>query len=124
MSEKIHKNFFISVVRGGKVVANYYSNSLACVPYLQDKYKGSTIEYFDIKKYGHSFGDAPVIRIEGGRISSIKCRETGEIWESAKECCKALGMPLKTLYTAIRRGSRIFGKHFEYYKLHKKDGDK
>lgn len=118
MSEKINKNFFISVVKGGKVIANYYSNSLACVPYLQDKYPGCTIEYFDIKKYGHSFGDAPVIKVEGGRISSIRCRETGEIWQSAKECCKALGMPLKTLYTAIRRGSRIFGKHFEYYKLH------
>lgn len=114
MSEQINKNYYLAVIVKGKVVANYYTNSLAVLPELKTKYKTNEIEVFDIKKYGHSFGPAPVIRIEGGRISGIKCRETGERWRSAKECCKALGMPLKTLYTAIRRGSRVFGHHFDY----------
>lgn len=114
MSETIGKNYFLAVVVGGKVVANYYTNSLAVIPELKEKYKGCEVEWFDIKKYGHSFGPAPVIKVDGGRISGIRCRETGQCWKSAKECCKALGMPLKTLYTAIRRGSRVCGFHFDY----------
>ena len=114
MSEQIGKNFFLVIFVNGKAVRNYYANSLAVIPSLKEKFKGCEIEVFDIKKYGHSFGPAPVISVEGGRISGIKCRETGERWRSAKECCKALGMPLKTLYTAIRRGSRVFGHHFDY----------
>ena len=117
-TKKIKVNYFLAIVVGGVVKQNYYANSLDVIPDLKKDYPGCEVEVYDVSKYGFDFGDAPVIKVEGGRISSIRCRETGEIWQSAKECCKALGMPLKTLYTAIRRGSRIFGKHFEYYKLH------
>jgi len=115
MSETIGKNYFLAVVVGGKVVANYYTNSLAVIPELKEKYKGCEVEWFDIKKYGHSFGPAPVIKVDGGRISGIRCRETGQRWKSAKECCEAIGMPLKTLYTAIRRGRPTLGLHFDYF---------
>lgn len=114
MNEKINKNFFLSVVKDGVVIANYYSNSRSVIPSLKDKYKGCEVEVFDISKYGFSFGDAPVYKIHGGRLGRIECRETGHRWNSAKECCKEIGVPLKTLYTAIRRGSRIFGHHYKY----------
>ena len=121
MREQIGKNYYLAVVRDGKVVANFYTNSLVVIAELKDRYKADDIEVFDIKKYGHSFGPAPVIKVEGGYIKGIRCIETGAIWRSAKECVKEMGMPLKTLYTAIRRGSRIFGRHYEY--VEKKDGN-
>lgn len=114
MCKKIGINFFLSIILGGIVKANYYANSLSVIPELKDRYPGCEVEVFDVSKYGFAFGDAPVIKIEGGRISRIKCLETGQIWKSAKECCKEIGVPLKTLYTVIRRGSRLFGKHYDY----------
>jgi len=116
-NERINKNYFLSCVKDGKVVASYYTNSLHAIPYLRALHKVDEIEAFDVKKYGFAFGEAPVIHVEGGRISGIRCRESGKFWRSAKECCKAISVPLKTLYTAIRRGSRIFGYHYEYYDI-------
>jgi hypothetical protein len=88
---------------------------LEVIPELKGRYPGCEVEVFNISSYGFSFGDAPVIKIEGGVLHAIRCIETGKIWKNAKECCSELRIPLKTLYTAIRRGSRIFGRHFEYY---------
>ena len=115
MRKKIGKNYFLSIIVGGMVVANYYANSLAVLDSLKKDYPGCEIEAFDVSKYGFSFGDAPVITVEGGpMVHRVKCRETGEIWESVKLCCETLGCSLKTLYTALRRGSRLYGYHYDY----------
>jgi hypothetical protein len=116
MTKKINKNFFLSVVVGGIVVANYYANSLAVLEDLKKDYPGCEIEAFDVSKYGFSFGDAPVINVEGGpMVHHVICRETGERWDSVKACCEAIGCSLKTLYTSLRRGSRLYGYHYDYF---------
>lgn len=122
MTKKIKINFFLAVVVDGVVKANYYANSLDVIPGLKKDFPGCEVEVYNVSSYGFDFGDAPVIKVEGGYIKGIRCIETGAIWRSAKECVKELGMPLKTLYTAIRRGSRIFGQHFEYYEKKKEHG--
>ena len=115
MTKKIKINFFLSVVVNGVVVKNYYANSLKVIPDLKKEYPGCEVEVFDVSKYGFDFGDAPVIKVEGGpMLHHVKCRETGRLWDSVKQCCKDIGVPLKTLYTALRRGSRIFGHHYDY----------
>ena len=115
MSKKIGMNYLLAIVVKGRVVANFYANSLAVISDLKKDYPGCEVDVFDISRYGFSFGDAPVIKVEGGpMVHRVRCRETGKIWESVKQCCKEIGMPLKTLYTALRRGSRIFGHHYDY----------
>lgn len=117
MCDQIKKNFFFAVSVGGMVVANYYANSLAAIPSLKERYPGCEVEVFDVSKYGFSFGEAPVIKVEGVAMRAIKCKETGKVWRSAKQCCAEVRIPLKSLYTAIYRGSRIFGYHYEYCEI-------
>ena len=117
MKEKISKNYYLSLVVGGMVVASYYANSLVVIPELKAKYPGSDIEIFDVSKYGFSFGDAPVIRVDGGIIHhGIRCVNNGKMWRNARECCEEIGVPLKTLYSAIRRRSKVYGLTYEYVK--------
>ena len=117
MCDQIKKNFFFAVSVGGIVVANYYANSLAAIPSIKERYPGCEVEVFDVSKYGFSFGEAPVIKVEGVAMRAIRCRETGQVWRSAKQCCADVSIPLKSLYTAIYRGSRIFGYHYEYCEI-------
>lgn len=117
MCDQIKKNFFFAVSVGGIVVANYYANSLAAIPSIKERYPGCEVEVFDVSKYGFSFGEAPVIKVEGVAMRAIKCKETGKVWRSAKQCCAEVRIPLKSLYTAIYRGSRIFGYHYEYCEI-------
>lgn len=112
--DKIRKNYFLSAVIGGVVVASYYTNSLLAIAEVKLRHPGCEVEAFNIEKYGFVFGDAPVIRVEGGTLHAVKCKETGQIWRTAKICCEEIGVPLKTLYTVIRRGSRLYGYHYEY----------
>lgn len=119
MNEKIYKNYFLSAVKDGKVVANYYSNSMAAIAEVKLRHPGCEVEAFDVRKYGFYFGDAPVIRVEGGVLHAIRCIDTGKIWRSAKQCCEEINVPLKTLYTAIKRCSRLYGHRYEYSKQEK-----
>lgn len=121
MKEKIGKNFLISCIVGGTVVANYYANSLLVIPELKEKYHGCEVEVFDVSKYGFSFGDAPVFRIHGGTLHEVMCVETGKIWRNARECCEEIKVPLKTLYTAIRRFGKVYGRHYQYAKTKEED---
>lgn len=115
MKEKIGKNYYLSFIVGGLVVASYYANSLVVIPELKEKHKADDVEVFDVSGYGFSFVDAPVIRVEGGIVHhGIRCISTGQVWRSARECCAELEIPLKTLYTAISRQSRIYGLRYEY----------
>lgn len=117
MKDKIGKNYFLSCVKDGVVVANYYSNSLAAIAECKERHPGCEVEAFDVRKYGFSFGDAPVLRIEGVSVlHRVKCRETGKIWQSVKKCCEEIGLPIKTLYSALKRGSKVFGHHYDYCK--------
>lgn len=116
MNEKIGKNYFLSCIKRGIVIATYYCYNLAAIAEAKLRHPGCKIEAFDISKYGFSFGDAPIIRIEGGTLHEVMCVETGKVWRNAKECCEEVGVPLKTLYTAIRRGSRVYGFHYQYTK--------
>lgn len=116
MNDKIWKNYFLAAYKDGVVVANYYSNSLAAIEEVKARHPGCQVEAFDVSKYGFYFGDAPVIKVEGVMMHAIRCIDTGKIWRSAKECCKDVGIPLKTLYTAIRRCSSVFGHKYEYSK--------
>lgn len=116
MMEKIKKNFFLAAVAGGAVVASYYSNSRDAIAEVKLRHPGCDVEVYDVSSYGFSFGDAPVIRIEGGMLNAVRCVETGTTYRTVKECCEQIGVPLKTLYTAIRRGSRVYGYHYEYRK--------
>ena len=116
MMDKIRKNFYISAIVGGVVVACYYTNSLLAIAEVKLRHPGCEVEVFDIQAYGFSFGDAPVIKVEGGRLYKVRCVETGQVWRTAKIACEEIGVPLKTLYTAIRRGSRVYGYHYEYDK--------
>jgi hypothetical protein len=116
MKNKIGKNYYLSFIAGGIVVACYYANSLLCIPELKEKHKADEVEVFDVSKYGFSFGDAPVIKVEGGPMAhGVRCRETGKTWRSVKECCNEVGLPMKTLYTSLRRGSRVYGYHYDYF---------
>jgi hypothetical protein len=116
MKNKIGKNFYLAAVRGGKVVAYYFSQSLAAIAEVKSRHPGCDVEAFDVHEYGFDFGDAPVINVEGGpMLHRVRCRETGKVWQSVKQCCKEIGMPLKTMYTALRRGSRVFGHHYDYF---------
>jgi len=114
MKEKIFKNYFVSAIRKGIVVANYYAHSLAALAVVKLRHPGCEVEIFDVSKYGFDFGDAPVVRCDGGKVCSIRCRETDQRWRSAKVCATELGIPVKTLYSALRRGSRIYGHTYEY----------
>lgn len=122
MTEKIHKNYFFSIILKGKVIARRYANSLKGIMAEKLKHPGCEVEVFDIKDYGFSFCEAPVVKVEGGTLHAIRCVDTGKTWRSAKECCAEIGIPLKTLYTAIRRGSRVYGHRYEYCK-DKKNGE-
>lgn len=115
MCEKICINFFLAVSVGGVVKANYYANSLDVLPVLKGRYPGCEVEVFNVKQYGFAFGDAPVIKVDGCTLHGIRCKDTGQTWRSAKACCEDIGVPLKTLYSAIRRGSRLYGQRYEYY---------
>jgi len=115
-NNKIKVNFFIAVIVGGVVKANYYANSLAVIPDLKLDFPGCELEVYDVSRYGLDFGNAPTIKVEGGQmLHRVRCRETGKTWDSVKECCKELGLSLKTLYTALRRGSRIYGFTYDYF---------
>ena len=115
-NNKIKVNFFIAVIVGGVVKANYYANSLAVIPDLKLDFPGCELEVYDVSRYGLDFGNAPTITVEGGQmLHRVRCRETGKTWDSVKECCKELGLSLKTLYTALRRGSRIYGFTYDYF---------
>ena len=117
MKEKIGKNYFLAVVVGGRVVANYYTNSLVVVTEMKRRHPGCEVEVYDVSRFGFSFGDAPMVRVEGGIIHhGIRCIDTGQTWQSARDCCEEIGVPLKTLYTAVRRGSRVYGRKYEYCK--------
>lgn len=116
MKERIGKNYFLSVFKKGLIIATYYCYNLAAIAEAKLRHPGCSIEAFDVSKYGFDFGEAPVIRIEGGTLHEVKCLETGQVWRNAKACCEEIGIPLKTLYTAIRRGSRVYGKHYDYNK--------
>lgn len=116
MNEKIGKNFFLSAIKKGVVIANYFSNSLAAIAEVKLRHPGCEVEAYDVRHYGFSFGDAPIIKVEGGpMLHRVRCRETGKVWNSVKLCCKEIGLPLKTLYTALRRGSRVYGHHYDYF---------
>lgn len=121
MKEKIYKNYFLSCVKKGLVVANYYCHTLAAVAEAKLRHPGCSVEAFDVSKYGFSFGDAPVIKVDGGMVHAVRCIDTGKTWRSTKECCNEMGIPLKALYTAIRRGSRVYGHRYEYYKNENED---
>lgn len=115
-TKKIKVNYFLAIVVGGVVKQNYYANSLDVIPDLKKDYPGCEVEVYDVSKYGFDFGDAPVIKVEGGAmLHHVRCVDTGQVWDSVKECCKAMSLPLKTLYSALRRGRRVFGHFYEYF---------
>lgn len=115
MDDYINKNYFLVIEKDGKIIETYYANSTCVINELKKKHKGASIDVYDIKGYEQTFGPAPTIRVDGCRISGVKCRETGKTWLSVKACCREIGMPLKTLYSAIQRGNRVMGYHFDYY---------
>lgn len=114
MKEKISINYFFSVFKKGIVVATYYAYNLAALAVVKLRHPGSEVEVFDVSKYGFSFGDAPVVKYDGGKVCRIRCCETGQEWRTAKVCADEIGIPVKTLYSALRRGSRIYGHTYEY----------
>lgn len=127
MSDKIGKNYYLAAVKDGRVVASYYARSLAAVASVMVRHPGCEVEAYSVSEYGFAFGDAPVIKVDGvPMVRGVRCRETGETWASVKECCESVGLPLKALYTGLRRGSRVYGHYYDFYDpaTDKTDNDK
>ncbi len=112
-------NYLFGVVKAGKVIMRYFAHSLSVLGAIRKKHPGCEVEAYDVSEYGMKFKDTPCIIAEGNYFYKVQCKETGTIWENAKECAKAIGVPVKTLYTAISRGSELKGLHF--LKLTKKE---
>ena len=116
MSDKIGKNYYLAAVKDGRVVASYYAWNLAAVASVMLRHPGCEVEVYDVRQYGFAFGEAPVIKVDGVPvIRGVRCRDTGMVWQSVKQCCMDVGMPLKALYTALRRGNRVYGHYYDYY---------
>lgn len=54
----------------------------------------------------------PVIR-QGGRRKQVRCVETGTIYKSIQDAADAVGVARPSLSTAIKRGGRSGGYHWE-----------
>ena len=105
-------NYLFGVIRAGKVVKRYFGHSLSIIAAIRKKFPGCEVEAFDVSEYGMTFRDSQSVIADGVYHYRVRCEETKEEWESAKECAKAIGVPVKTLYTAISRGTALRGKHF------------
>lgn len=116
MSDKIGKNYYLAAVKDGRVVASYYARSLAAVASVMVRHPGCEVEAYSVSEYGFAFGDAPVIKVDGvPMVRGVRCRETGETWASVKECCESVGLPLKAVYSGLRRHTRVYGHTYEPY---------
>lgn len=112
-------NYLFGVIKAGKVIKRYFGHSLSIIGAIRKKFPGCEVEAYDVSEYGMKFKDTPCIIAEGNYFYKVQCKETGKIWANAKECAKAIGVPVKTLYTAISRGSGLQG--FHYLKLTNKE---
>ena len=105
-------NYLFGIVKAGKVIRRYFGHSLAIIAALRKKFPGCEVEAFDVSEYGMTFDTTPGLIANDAYYYKVKCRETGETWNNTKDCAKAIGVPVKTLYTAIRRGTALQGKHY------------
>ena len=105
-------NYLFGIVKAGKVVRRYFGHSLAIIAALRKKFPGCEVEAFDVSEYGMSFESTPGLVADGSFFYKVRCKETGTVWNNAKECAKAIAVPVKTLYTAIRRGTALKGNHY------------
>ena len=112
-------NYLFGVIKAGKCIKRYFGHSLTILGAIRKKHPECEVEAYDVSEYGMKFKDTPCIIAEGNFFYKVQCKETGKIWENAKECAKAIGVPVKTLYTAISRGSALQGCH--YLKLTNKE---
>ena len=105
-------NYLFGVVKAGKVIKRYFGHSLSIIAAIRKKFPGCEVEAFDVSEYGMKFSDTPTVIAEGSYSYKVRCEETGSIWNNAKECAKMIGVPVKTLYTAINRRSALRGRHY------------
>lgn len=105
-------NYLLSVVKGDKVSKLYFAHSLTVLSAIRAKYPDSKNDAFDVSEYRMKFKDTPTVIADGSYRYQVRCSETNAIWASPKECAKEIGVPVETLYTAIRRGSALQGRHY------------
>ena len=105
-------NYLFGVIRAGKVIKRYFGHSLSMLAAIRKKFPGCEVEAFDVSEYGMTFQSTPGLIADGVYYYKVRCKETDEEWTSAKECAMSIGVPIKTLYTAIRRGSALQGRHY------------
>lgn len=105
-------NYLLAVSKAGKVIKKYFVHTLSLIAAIRKKFPGCEVEAFDVSEYGMSFKDTPTIIADGEYYYKVRCEETGEVWQSTKECAKAIGVPYKTLNSAINRYSVLRGRHY------------
>lgn len=106
-------NYLLAVSKAGKVIKRYFVHSLSLVAAVRKKHPDSEIEAFDVSEYRMKFKDTPTIIASGDYFYRVRCTESGQEWGSVKECAKDIGVPVKTLYSAIARKNAIRGRHYE-----------
>lgn len=104
--------YLFGVVKAGKVIKRYFGHSLSIIAAIRKKFPGCEVEAFDVSEYGVKFPKPPNTIADGRYYYRVRCIETGEEWESVTACSKALGVPPKSLYSAIARNSALRGKHY------------
>lgn len=106
-------NYLLAVSKAGKCFKRYFVHSLSLIAAVRKKHPDSEVEAFDVSEYGLKFENTPTLIASGHYFYRVRCRETGEEWDSPKECAKAIGVPVKTLYSAIKRDNAIRGRHYD-----------
>lgn len=122
MSKK-RTNYLVAVVSNGECRHLFYSHDLSDLPMLKEMYRGCSFEIADLRPYREiSKKSAKVVTPQkaflmhkrGKGATKVLCRTTGKVFDSVKACSEELGIPVMTIYQAIRRNFAASKMYFEY----------
>lgn len=106
-------DWLVSVEKDGKIVELYFSENLHDIDTIRAIHKGCYIE-------GVQIAESSSIKEEKKNddtkplLKRVRCVETGRVYNSVMDCCKALAIPRWNIYKAIHRGIAAGGLHFDY----------
>ena len=109
----MEKKYLLSVHRGGKVVKLFYAAAKAAAAELKERYKDCEVEIKTLAGFLDAHRQPDRLVRNGKPANRVACIETGEVYESMKECARMTGIPLGNIYKAIERGQAASGYHFK-----------